>query len=458
MADSLRAGLGKSSTVTVHQGCLISPTIAAPADGSLFDPVSDEPGVHLEIRSAAGATVYETHFPTSVVTWWDGLPDVVHQPGAEVVMHALYRPSVGGPHVLGAAGVGRLRVVVDGVPVAEATNVLPRDVVEALSRPPELRVPLQLVAGKEIDVRFEHGPNARGHNAGFAAMRLGITPWVEEGVMLDQAVEAATAAEVAVVVVGSADGTESEGYDRETMRLPGRQDELVRRVAAANPNTVVVVNSGMPVLMPWAGEVAAIMQVWFPGQAFGEALADALFGAAEPGGRLPVSVPRAEVDAPVLSAHPLAGDLVYGEGLLVGYRGYDRHGPEPLFPFGHCLGYSEWSYESLVPASETITAEQELDLLVTVRNSGKRAGHEVVQVYLEGPDDEPSRPHRILAGFAAVSAVPGEQAGVHIVVPGRAFARFDERKGDWIWSPGTYTLRAGRSSRDLRLSAKVVLR
>src|SRR5260370_11315968 len=109
---------------------------------------------------------------------------------------------------------------------------------------------------------------------------------------MEQAAHAAAGAEVAVVVVGSADGTESEGYDRETMVLPGRQDELVRRVAAANPNTVVVVNSGMPVLMPWAGDVAAILQVWFPGQAFGEALAEVLTGDAEPTGRLPVFLPR----------------------------------------------------------------------------------------------------------------------------------------------------------------------
>src|SRR5207302_5881665 len=124
---------------------------------------------------------------------------------------------------------------------------------------------------------------------------------------------------------------ESEGYDRDTMVLPGRQDELVSRVAAANPNTVVVVNSGMPVLMPWADEVAAVIQSWFPGQAFGEALADVLSGAAEPGGRLPLSFPRVEADSPVLDATPQAGVLAYDEGLLVGYRGFDRAGVEPLF-------------------------------------------------------------------------------------------------------------------------------
>jgi beta-glucosidase len=259
-------------------------------------------------------------------------------------------------------------------------------------------------------------------------------------------------------VVGSADGTESEGYDRENMLLPGRQDELVRRVAAANRNTVVVVNSGMPVLMPWADEVAAIIQVWFPGQAFAEALADVLAGAAEPGGRLPVSVPRAEADSPVLHAEPQAGDLVYAEGLLVGYRGYDRREIEPLFCFGHGLGYTDWTYESMKPAAESLAAGEDLALTVTFRNSGARAGREVVQVYLGGPDDDPRRPLRVLSAFATVGAGPGETAEARLTVPARLFARFDEERREWIWKPATYTVSAGRSSRDLRLKAEVVLR
>ena len=456
LADALRDSL--DTLVSVHQGCLTSATIAVPVDGSLHDPVSGETGVRLEIRAADGKVVHDKRFPTSVVTWWDGLPEAVHLPGSEVVMRARYRPGVSGPHVVGAAGVGVLRVFVDGSLVAEATTLTPRDSVEALSRPPEVRVPVQLQADREVEIRVEHRPNARGHQAGFATMRLGVTPLLEDDGLIAEAVLAAAAADVAVVVVGSADGTESEGYDRDTMVLSGRQDELVRRVAGANANTVVVVNSGMPVLMPWADEVAAIIQVWFPGQAFGEALADSLRGAVEPGGRLPVSVPRAEADSPVLRAHPEAGELNYTEGLLVGYRGYDRSGSEPLFCFGHGLGYTDWSYESLTRAADSITAGEDVPLVVRVRNSGQRAGREVVQVYLEGPDDDPSRPLRVLAAFASIGAGPGEEAEARLTVPARSFARFDERRRDWVLHPGTYTLHAGRSSRDLRLSARVVMR
>jgi beta-glucosidase len=229
-------------------------------------------------------------------------------------------------------------------------------------------------------------------------------------------------------------------------------------VAAANSNTIVVVNSGMPVLMPWAELVAAVIQVWFPGQAFGEALADTLLGVAEPSGRLPVTVPRHEVDSPVLSAHPDGGDLVYREGLLVGYRGYDRTATEPHFAFGHGLGYTDWTYDSLVTGAESIAPGEDLTCAVTVRNTGKRAGHEVVQVYLEAPDDDPRRPLRVLAGFGTVDVEAGAQTEVRLTLPARSFARFDEATREWSWRAGTYTLRTGRSSRDLRLSSEVVVR
>jgi beta-glucosidase len=456
LVDALGEAL--DTYVSVHQGCMTSATIAIPDDGSLHDPVSGEPGVRVEVRTADGAVVSDARFPTSVLTWWDDLPAAVHLPDSEVVMRARYRPLVDGPYVLGVAGVGMLRVLVDGTPLAEAKTELRRDSVQALSQPPELRVPLQLQAGREVDLLVEHRPNARGPHAGFATLRLGIAPKLEDDKLMAEAVVAAAGADVAVVVVGSADGTESEGYDRESMVLPGRQDELVRHIAAANPNTVVVVNSGMPVLMPWADEVAAIIQVWFPGQAFAEALADVLVGIAEPGGRLPVSVPRAEADSPVLHAHPEAGDLVYAEGLLVGYRGYDRKGTEPLFSFGHGLGYTDWVYETLTTATGSIAAGEDLSVVVTVRNSGRRAGREVVQVYLEAPDNDPRRPLRVLAAFGTVDAEPGTNTDVRLTLPGRAFARFDEARHEWVSVPGTYTLCAGRSSRDLRLKAEVVLR
>jgi beta-glucosidase len=453
LAESLRQAFGKATTVTVHQGCLTNATVPLPLDGTLRDPATGKPGVHLEIRNPHGAVVYDAPIESSVATWWDGLPEEVHQPGSEVVMRAVFRPEIDGVHVFGAAGAGRMRVTINGSLLAEATSLLPGEVVEALSRPPELRVPLRLEAGRDVDVRLDYRPEKR-----FITMRLGIAPQLDDEQLIEEAAQAAGDADVAVVVIGSAEGTESEGYDKETMVLPGRQDELVRRVAAANPHTIVVVNSGMPVLMPWAEQVAAVIQVWFPGQAFGEALADTLLGDAEPSGRLPVTVPREEGDSPVLRALPEAGDLVYREGLLVGYRGYDRSGTEPHFAFGHGLGYTDWTYESVVPDAESITAGENFTSSITVRNSGARAGREVVQLYLEEPGNDPARPIRVLAAFATVSADAGEQVTARLTVPARMFARFDESARDWVTYPGIYTVHVGRSSRDLRLNTKVVLR
>ena len=453
LAESLRHALGRATTVSVHQGCLTNATVPSPLDGTLRDPVSGKPGVRLEIRNPDGKVFYDASMPSPVVTWWDGFPEAVHAAGSEVVMRAVYRPAADGLHVIGVAGVGHMRVTVNGSLLAQATSLFPGEVMELFSRPPELRVPIRLDAGREVDVDVDFRPEKR-----FVTLRLGIAPHLDDEELIEQAAQAASESDIAVVVIGSAEGTESEGSDKPSMVLPGRQDELVRRVAAANPNTVVVVNAGMPVLMPWAEQVAAVIQVWFPGQAFGEALADTLLGVVEPSGRLPVTMPREEADSPVLHARPEAGDLIYAEGLLVGYRGYDRNGVEPLFCFGHGLGYTDWSYESLTAASDSLTAGQDLPLMVTVRNDGRRAGREVVQVYLEGPDDDPSRPLRVLAAFATISARPGEHAEARLTVPARAFARFDEGLRTWVWPPGTYTLRAGRSSRDLRLSTKVELR
>ncbi len=456
IVDSMRS-LGEFDEVDVQQGCLTWATIPPPGDGSMRDPITEDVGVRVEVRDATGTVRYDAFHPSSVLTWWDGLPDVVHRPGSELLMRARYRAASNGTHMIGVAGVGVMSLAIDGAVVAEATTLPPNEVVEALSRPPELRVPVHLTSGNDVEICATFRPTLRGSEPGFVTMRLGVTPQRNEDDLLAEAVAAAAKADVAIVVVGSAEGTESEGYDRETLSLPGRQDELVRRVAAAQPKTVVVVNTGMPVLMPWVDDVAAVMQVWFPGQAFGEALTDCVLGVVEPGGRLPISIPREEDDSPVLHATPKAGELDYAEGLLVGYRGFDRSGREPLFCFGHGLGYTGWSYDSLLIDSATVQAKAALPLTVRVHNTGSRAGREVVQVYLEAPDDDASRPLRTLAAFAIVDADAGESVDAQLVIPARAFARFDPDAHDWVWRPGTYTVRAGRSSRDLRLSEAVQL-
>ena len=341
-----------------------------PPARSLTDPVTGEPGVRLEFRAADGRLLGAEHRNTTVFAWWgDGLPDGIGWgEDGTISLLASYRPETSGPHMVGAAGVGRLTLTVDGTVAAAGDTPVPADPVETMTRPGEVTGAVELTAGQPAQVRLDFLPSALAE--GPLAVRLGIVAAPDEEAALDQAVQAAAAAAAAVVVVGSAETTESEGFDRATLRLPGRQDELVERVSAVNPRTVVVVNAGMPVLMPWASQVAAVLYAWLPGQAMGEALADVLLGRAEPGGRLPVSMPARESDAPVLHAVPEDGRLSYDEGLLIGYRGYDAAGTSPLFAFGHGLGYTSWAYESLTADQVGLRAGTDLTVEVTVRNTG----------------------------------------------------------------------------------------
>ena len=456
-ADAITAALGGSG-VSVHAvtGCETWEAVPAPPPASLTDPVSGQPGLRLEFRTAAGQEIGAEHRTSASLTWWETpVPaEVGWGRSGRVVLRTVFRASRSGPHLLGVSGIGGLTLWLDDKVIIDETTRVPEDPVEAITRPGEARTLVGFEAGQEADLRLEFVPAADG--AGPLGVRLGIIPASDARELLAEATAAAARSDAAVVVVGSAELTESEGFDRATLALPGLQDELIRRVAAVSRRTIVVVNSGMPVLMPWAPEVQAIIQAWLPGQAMGEALADVLLGAAEPGGRLPVTLPAAEADCPVLHACPDGDDVLrYDEGLLIGYRGYDARGTEPRYPFGHGLGYTGWAYES-IECHERVAAGRDLHLVVTIRNTGSRPGREVVQAYVAPPAPGGSgRPALALAAFGSVVAEPGEAGRVRLRLPARSFARWDERAGGWAWPAGRFGVHVGRSARDLRLTAEV---
>ncbi|NUR86555.1 MAG: glycosyl hydrolase, partial [Nonomuraea sp.] len=251
-------------------------------------------------------------------------------------------------------------------------------------------------------------------------------PSTGEEALIADAVRLAAECDVAVVVASTTQEVESEGFDRKDLRLPGRQDELISAVAAANPRTLVVVNAGSPVEMPWLAEVAAVLLTWFPGQEAGSALADVLYGDAEPGGRLPTTWPKRLADAPVVNVTPVEGAVPYDEGDGIGYRGWTG---EPAFWFGHGLGYTSWSYDSIAAEGRAVT--------VAVTNTGARRGREVVQVYLDGG----------LAGFDVVEADPGQTVVTTVFLPERAFQEWTA--DGWREVPGEHVVTAGHSY-DLR--------
>jgi len=443
------AGLDPQPRVIVQPGCVTWTIVPEPRRHALTDPDTGQPGVRVEFRAEDGTLAAAEHRTATMFTWWEGLPDGIGGGGrGTIVLRTRYRADCDGPHVIGAGGVGQLTFTVNGTEVAAGHTDPPADPVEAMVRPGEIRATVDLTAGTETEIAITLLPD--DWPQGPVAIRLGLAPAPDDEAMLSQAVEAARAADAAVVVVGSAAATESEGFDRPGLALPGRQDELIRRVAAVNDRTIVIVNAGTPVLMPWAGQVAAAGYAWLPGQEMGAALADVLLGRAEPGGRLPVTIPAAEADCPVLHAVPdQEGRLEYREGLLIGYRGYDHAGTRPRFPFGHGLGYTTWEYQSAAADTTMVAPGEDLGVTVLIRNTGRRAGREVIQAYLEPPAAEPGRPVRVLAAFTTVTAAPGEHAGARLTIPARAFDRYDETAGTWARPSGEFTVRIGRSGPQL---------
>jgi beta-glucosidase len=344
-------------------------------------------------------------------------------------------------------------VVIDENPVVEGT-----DLGAAFLSPPSATIPVELRVGAEhlVEVDFHLVKTGSGLDGAFSAT-LGVAPPESDAAaLIAEAVELASNAEVVVVVVGTNSRVESEGYDRSDLNLPGEQDALVRAVAAVNPRTVVVVNAGAPVLLPWRNEVAAIVLGYFGGQEFGSAIADVVFGAAEPGGRLTTTWPAALADVPVLDVTPTDGVLSYDEGIHIGYRAWLKAGTVPAYPFGFGLGYTTWNLASAELVASFVEGNAELE--VVVNNTGDRSGKHVVQVYAARADSAIDRPVRWLVGSAVVRADGGEAVAVRVPLRARSFAHWEGgRDGAWATEPGEFTLHVGSSVNDLPLTVTVDL-
>jgi len=269
------------------------------------------------------------------------------------------------------------------------------------------------------------------------------------------AAQLAASADVAVVIVGD---QEREGADRPNLSLPGSQDQLVRSVAAANPRTVVVVDSGAPVLMPWVEEVPAIVEAWYPGEEDGNALAAVLFGDVNPSGKLPVTFPSREDQTPVSTPerYPgVNGTGVYSERLEIGYRWYDAQGQEPLFPFGYGLSYTTFAFGHLV-VSPRLNPHGHVTVGMELTNTGSRAGAEVAQVYLAYPPSAGEPPSQLKA-FTKVFLGPGERKHLIIALDQRAFSIWDTAAQQWTTVHGRYQVLVGDSSRNLRPAGTVTV-
>ncbi|ATL27490.1 glycoside hydrolase family 3 protein [Streptomyces formicae] len=454
-------------SATVFPARTVSPLdglTAALPDGSLSYAVGADPSDELapadqgfalraRCRDAAGELLGEGSLPTGQVQWiGDDLPaGVTHETMASIEVRGTFTPRESGEHSFGTRGLGAFTLTVGGEVLYDGVQEMDSDAdpFEAFFGSPVERGKVTLTAGEPVEISLLH-PLDKEYKAPlpgvmFCLVHLG--PRRDPDELIAEAVEAARNADTAVVVVATTERVESEGFDRKDLALPGRQDDLVRAVAEANPNTVVVVNSGSPVELPWRHDVAAVLLGWLPGQEGGAALADVLLGAEEPGGRLPTTWGDLAA-APVTDVTPVDGELAYDEGVFIGYRAWEKASATPSYAFGHGLGYTDWTYESLTVEGATAT--------IGVRNSGQRTGREVVQVYLAPADNDGTRPARWLAGCASVEAAPGESVEVTVELPRRAFEIWDENANAWAYQGGSYEVEASHSIADRRLTETLI--
>jgi len=447
IAEGLEARLGDRLTVVDGVAIRRRPVAADPA--FVTDPVSGEPGVRITQLAADGRELSSGHSPVASLS--TGFDDPSQEAPSAVRIDATLRNPAGNVRV-GAIGTGHWHLTVtapDGAVLAELDREVTTegfDPGEGILRPPSFAEVLDLPAGasvtavqtfRKVDWRavLEAQPHVRVAEEShiFAASGVGLATLVAEAIpvsddeALAAAEEAARAAGTAVVVVGLTEEDETEAADKHTLALPGRQDELVTRVAAAAERTVVVVNAATPALMPWLDQVDAVLIVGLPGQEGGHAVADVLTGAAEPTGRLVTSYPSADGAAPAWDTQPDERlRLEYSDGTAIGYRGYHAgNAPEPLFWFGAGLGFGAWEYTDATLTDDDGGAPA---VSLTLRNVSARDSREVVQLYYAPADA--AQPIR-LAGYATVGVPAGGSVPVTVRSDARLFRRWDESTGSW---------------------------
>jgi beta-glucosidase len=369
-----------------------------------------------------------------------------------------YVPEVSGTHRVGINSAGFARVFVDGKLIADAWTNWTKGRTFFEEGCDEVVGTVALEAGRAHEVVIEFATKDFA-TLGLAAFAAGIGLPLG-GDAIAEAVRAARNADTAVVFVGRNGEWDTEGSDLPSIDLPGRQNELVAAIANANPNTIVVMQTGGPVEMEWIGSVAALIQAWYPGQEAGNAIADVLTGAAEPSGRLPQTFPVRWADNPAHSqdheVYPgFEGKVRYDEGIFVGYRHYDRLGITPLFPFGFGLGYASFRLSDLSIDDAEFETEGNVMVGVTVTNTSDREGSAVVQLYVSDDASSDPRPAKELKAFSKVRLDAGESRRVTLALDARAFAFYRVKAKHWLVEDGSFTLLAGLSSTDLPLSGTV---
>ncbi|MDK4704532.1 glycoside hydrolase family 3 protein [Rhizobium sp. CNPSo 4062] len=412
-------------------------------------------------RKLAGPVIATETASKGEFFWFD-LPSSELDPNEfSARMTASYVPTESGEHVFGMTNAGLAKLFVDGKLVVNGYDGWARGDNYFGTANAEQRQSIHLEAGQSYKVVVEYCSSATTEEGiNLTAVRFGVEKPLGEEAMLD-AVQKASDADIVLLFVGRDGEWDTEGFDLPDMRLPGRQEELIDRVAAANANTIVVLQTGGPIEMPWLGKVRAVLQMWYPGQELGHAVADVLFGDVEPGGRLPQTFPKHLSDNSAIvgdaSVYPgKDGHVRYAEGVFVGYRHHDTRDIEPLFPFGFGLGYTRFSWGE-AQASATRMGAEGVTVTVEVTNTGDRTGSELVQLYVRALASTIERPDKELRAFAKLRLMPGEKGTASLVVRPRDLSYFDERIGAFRAIAGRYEFLVAANALDIRSAVTVEL-
>ncbi|HLI43405.1 MAG TPA: glycoside hydrolase family 3 C-terminal domain-containing protein [Acidimicrobiales bacterium] len=435
--DGLRAAFGPLGVEVEHEiGCVTyseTPEVDLPSQLEYFALPEDAAA---DPRAAyAGPVLYAERSPGPPLVWLgEPVPGVTAVPPGRFAVRwsADLVAQESGTHHFSLAQVGTARLFIDGVQVLEGSSERGRRFFQMGSAEVSAAVDLVKGATYRLVAEYEVMPGLP-----IGGLFVGLRPPLpDDDELIRRAVDLAARADAVVCVVGTTAEWETEGRDRRSMDLPGRQDELVRAVAAANPRTAVLVNAGSPVTMDWHDQPAAVMQVWFGGQEVGAAVAAVLSGVEEPGGRLPHTVPARLEDTPAYPYYPgTDGRAPYGEGLLVGHRHYATAGVAPRFWFGEGRGYTTWSFDEATTARN----EDGWKVVTTVTNTGPRVGSCVLQAYLapEGGQPAHGEPALQFAGSVRATMPPGESSQVEIELPSYRLGRV---------RPGAYDVLVGWSA------------
>ena len=442
--DGIFAGVGEEIELAHEVGCTNSKMLPLLPQMLSVD--------YFNSPDLSGEVVHRAETEGSEIMWLQNVAPDVDRIQFSARLMTRFTPTEDGDYHFGLTSAGRSRLFVDDQLLVDNWDDWEPGDTYFGSGSAEARGVKELEAGQTYDLKVEYAALDSG-SFGIKAVRLGASKLPGEEA-LQRAAQLAAESDVALLFVGLNGEWDTEGQDRQHMDLAGNQNELIGRVAAANPNTVVVLQTGGPVTMPWLDEVAAVLQAWYPGQECGNSITDVLFGDVNPSGKLPQTFPLRLEDNPAFINYPGEnGRVRYGEGIFVGYRYYDKKKVKVLYPFGHGLSYTSFAYGDLHLSAEQLSIDDELTVTFELTNTGRRAGQETVQLYVRDEKARLARPEKELKGFAKISLQPGETRPVSLQLGMRSLAYFDDAKDAWVAEAGSFDVLIGSSSLDIRAQA-----